>query len=304
MPSTPHEAPLELLRQNPMLAAILLRQAGVRIRRKVTARTGPTDLTVVTTKQFIADNVTVLEAEDGKATWVTVNEPQLGIDASKRWSWPVYLTAIRARLKCPATLLVFCYDKKTADWARQPIDIGHPGFVLRPVIIDADNTPDPADPALSEFGAELAVLGAHTGALDLTDPDVQDLVVAKITQPDAERAKLYASFILNIAPDSARRALEVKMAAADFPIHPVAERFGNSLARIRDQAWAGGVAEGKAEGRAAGETEMLLMIAAKRGIDVDAATRARVLACTDDTVIATWADRVLSGSTATEIFAS
>lgn len=177
MPSTPHEAPLELLRQNPMLAAILLRQAGVRIRRKVTAR-------------------------------------------------------------------------------------------------------------------------------DLTDPDVQDLVVAKITQPDAERAKLYASFILNIAPDSARRALEVKMAAADFPIHPVAERFGNSLARIRDQAWAGGVAEGKAEGRAAGETEMLLMIAAKRGIDVDAATRARVLACTDDTVIATWADCVLTGSTATEIFAS
>lgn len=70
MPSASHEAPLELLRQNPMLAAILLRQAGVRIRRKVTARTGPTDLTAVTTKQFIADNVTVLESEDGKATWV------------------------------------------------------------------------------------------------------------------------------------------------------------------------------------------------------------------------------------------
>lgn len=88
------------------------------------------------------------------------------------------------------------------------------------------------------------------------------------------------------------------MAAADFPIHPVAERFGNSIARIRDQAWAGGVAEGKA----AGETEMLLMIAEKRGIDVDAATRARVLACTDDSIIATWADRVLTGSTAIEIF--
>jgi hypothetical protein len=300
MPSTPHEAPLELLRQNPMLAAILLRQAGVRIRRKVSARTGPTDLTVVTTKQFLADNVTILETEDGKAAWATVNEPQLGIDASKRWSWPVYLTTIRARLKCPATLLVFCYDKKTADWARQPIDIGHPGFRLRPVIIDADNTPDPDDPTLSDFGAELAVLAAHTGALDLADPEMQDLVVAKITPCDAERVRLYASFILNIAPDNARRDLEVKMATAGFPIHPVADRFANTLARLKDQA----TAEGKAEGKAAGETEMLLRIAAKRGIDIDQATRARVLACTDEAVIADWADRVLTGGTATEIFTS
>lgn len=200
----------------------------------------------------------------------------------------------------PRDLACFCYDKKTADWARQPIDAGHPGFILRPVIIDADSPPDSADPALSEFGAELAVLGAHTGALDLTDPEVQDLVIAKINQPDAKRAKLYASFILNIAPDSARNALEIKMAAADFPIHPVAERFGNSLARLKDQAWAGGLAKG----RAAGETEMLLTIAAKRGIDVDAATRARVLACTDDATIATWADHVLTGTSAAEIFVS
>jgi hypothetical protein len=47
---------------------------------------------------------------------------------------------------------------------------------------------------------------------------------------------------------------------------------------------------------------MLLLIAAKRGIEVDGETRDRVLACTDATTIASWADRLLTAGTATEIF--
>src|SRR5487761_216942 len=199
MPSTSHEAPLELLRQNPLLAAVLLRQAGVELAEDVTAGPGPTDLSVVTTKQYLADNLTVLYGPDGQPVWVTVNEPQREPDESKLWTWPVYLTVARSRSRCPATLLAFCYDKRTANWARQPIETGHPDFVLRPVVIDASNTPDPADPAFATVAPELVVLAAHTGALDLDDPAARELAATKLIPIDAERAELYTSLILDLA---------------------------------------------------------------------------------------------------------
>jgi hypothetical protein len=241
---------------------------------------------------------------------VTINEPQRTKEDSKCWSWPVYLTVARSRYKCAATLLVICYDKRTADWARQPIETGHPDFVLRPVVIDASNTPDPADPALAEVAPELVVLAAHTGALDLDDAQARDLVTATVSSLDKDRAVLYASLILNVASTSARSALEDLMTTAGIKIYPAAVQFAENLERLKEEAKAEGRALGEAEGRAlgeaegraSGEVEMLLLIVAKRGIAVDDETRDRILACTDTAMIESWADRLLTGTTAAEIF--
>ncbi|MGQ0776395.1 MAG: hypothetical protein ACT4NY_18545 [Pseudonocardiales bacterium] len=56
-----------------------------------------------------ADAVVVLSDESGPVLAVVV-EVQLGRDQDKRWSWPVYLTTLRARLRRPAELLVICPD--------------------------------------------------------------------------------------------------------------------------------------------------------------------------------------------------
>jgi hypothetical protein len=93
-----------------------------------------------------------------------------------------------------------------------------------------------------------------------------------------------------MASASARPTLEKLMAIPGYEIDPVAKRFVGSLVRIAD------------EGRAHGEAEMLLVIAGKRGIDIDEQTRNRVLACTDTAIIEGWADRVLTGLTAEDIF--
>jgi hypothetical protein len=302
MPSPLHEAPLELFRRNPMVVAALLRRAGIAIPDGVTAAIGSPDLSVVTTKQFIGDNLTVLTDAAGRAIRVTLNEPQRKPEDSKSWSWPVYLTVARSRYKCAATLLVICYDKRTADWARQPIDTGHPDFVLKPVVIDASNTPDPADPAFAEVAPELVVLAAHTGALDLDDAQARDLAVAMVSSLETERAELYASLILNVASTSARLALEGLMASTHIKIDPVATRFAQDLARLKEEAKAEGRAIGEAEGQTLGETKMLLLIAAKRGIPIDDETRDRILACTDTATIESWADQVLTGASAAEIF--
>jgi hypothetical protein len=298
MPSVSHEAPLELLRQKPMLAVALLRQAGVEVPDGITAESGSTDLSVVTTKQALGDKLTILSDASGKPFRVTINEPQREPEENKTWSWPVYLAVSRSRYHCGATLLVICYDRNTANWARQPIDTGHPDFVLRPIVIDASNTPDPADPAFAEVAPELVVLAAHTGALDLDDSEALDFAVATITPLDKDRAELYGSFIMNVASMDARIALEALMTSAGIEIHPVATRFAQNLERLREEA----KAEGRAMGEAEGQTEMLLTIAAKRGIEVDERTRDRVLACVDGAMIQSWADRVLTGATAEEIF--
>src|SRR5262249_13678970 len=139
--------------------------------------------------------------------------------------------------------------------ARQPIDIGHPDFVLRPIVIDASNTPDPADPAFADVSPELVVLAAHTGALDLDDPEARDYAVATITPLDKDRAELSGSFIMNIASTNAKIALEALMVSAGITIHPAATRFAQNLERLREEAKAEGWAEGEAEGRAQGEAE-------------------------------------------------
>jgi hypothetical protein len=169
-------------------------------------------------------------------------------------------------------------------------------------VIDGGNTPDPADPTFAEVAPELVVLAAHTGALDLDDSEARDFAVATITPLDKDRAELYGSFIMNVASTNAQIALEAMMASAGIKIHPAATRFAQNLERLREEAKAEGRALGEAEGRALGEAEMLLTIAAKRGIEVDEQTRDRVLACVDGAMIQSWADRVLTGATAEEIF--
>ena len=310
MPSASHEAPLELLRHNPMVVTALLRQAGIVIPPDVTAKTGSADMSIVTAKQSIGDNLTILTDAAGNPVRVTITEPQRKPEQSKSWSWPVYLTIARSRYQCAATLLVICYDTRTADWARKPIHTGHPDFVLHPVVIDASNTPDPADPQFASVAPELVVLAAHTGALNLDVPQARDLVVATVSSLSKDRAELYTSLILNVASASARTALEDLMASTGITIDPAARQFAQKLDSLKEEAKAEGRALGEAEGRALGEAEgralgeveMLLLLAAKRGIVVDNQTRDRVLACTDAMTIGCWADRVLTGSTATEIF--
>ena len=55
-----------------------------------------------------------------------VVEVQLGSDEGKHWTWPVYLATLRARLRCPALLLVLCVNAGVARWSARPIAMGHP----------------------------------------------------------------------------------------------------------------------------------------------------------------------------------
>ncbi len=58
--------------------------------------------------EFRADSVVVLRDETGAALMAVIVEVQRSRDAGKRFSWPVYVTALRSQHKCDTALLVIC----------------------------------------------------------------------------------------------------------------------------------------------------------------------------------------------------
>src|SRR5690606_15589329 len=89
-------------RQRPSLAAELLAEPlGVELPAWREARLDAGDLTEVLPTEYRADAVVTLTGDDGRAALSVVVEVQLGRDPAKRWSWPVYVATLRARLRTP-----------------------------------------------------------------------------------------------------------------------------------------------------------------------------------------------------------
>jgi hypothetical protein len=91
MPSVTHEAPIELIRQNPALAVELLRAVtDLPLPVETDISLGPTDLTDVVPAKYLADAVVVVsDAATGVPVLVIIVEPQGRDDPTKEFSWPV-----------------------------------------------------------------------------------------------------------------------------------------------------------------------------------------------------------------------
>jgi hypothetical protein len=97
----------------------------------------------------------------GGARMAVIVEVQLRYDERKLYSWPAYLTQVRAAHHCPAILLVICAGTATARRCRTPIETGHPGFDLAPLVVDSATLPSPGDPGQGAAGPELVVLAGR-----------------------------------------------------------------------------------------------------------------------------------------------
>ena len=207
MPSFLHEILVELFRQRPALAPELLRAcAGIRL-ESATTELGSIDLSQVAPTAYRSDSFTVLRDPEGAAIAAVIAEVQLGIDEAKRRTWPLYVAAARASLGCPVTLLVLAPEPAVARWASQPIELGHPGFALRPIVIDYRQIPRVRDPATARAAPELAVLSA------MAHPELETAEAAEAALPglSEDKQKLYWDVILSGLPAPVRQALEARM---------------------------------------------------------------------------------------------
>ena len=289
MPSLEHEAPLEVIRQQPEVVADLLRRLlpKLPLPDRVTGTLGSADMSQVAPTQYVADTVVVLTDEQTrKPVLAVVIEPQGRDRKTKKVSWPVYLTtAIKANKVPRAILVVLCWDPREADRCRRVIRTGHPGFDLAPVVIDSGAPPGRDDTG----GPYLTAFAASMGGIDMeTEPGARRVLdaIASPEVSEADRLRMTA-IILTLASDAARHLLEAMMTTSEYE-KTLAER-------IHDQ--------GMAEGEAKGEAKALLRLLAARGLAPSEAQRNQVTSCTDAAQLDLWFDRAVTVGTAAEVFA-
>ncbi|WP_224368341.1 hypothetical protein [Hyalangium versicolor] len=291
MASMQHEGLLLLFRNRPTLAPELLRDAlGLELPPYSEARVESAELTEVVPTEYRADLVVLLL--DGKPVFAIVVEVQLWRDEDKRKTWPLYLTSLRSRVNCPTALLVVAPDAGMARWCAQPIALGHPGFVLQPLVAGPDAIPVLVDEREARKDPELAVLSAMAHGQEKAGQAIAQAVMAAVEGLEEERVRLYVDLALSSLSEAARKALEALMRSGSY-------EYQSEFAR---KYVAQGREEGLQQGLQKGEQAALLEVLDARGLEVDAAARQRILSCTELAQLKAWVRKAVIAKSVQELF--
>jgi len=303
MVSMQHEGLLLLFRNRPELAPELLRDAlGLQLPRWTEARVESAELTEVVPTEYRADLVVLLL--EGKPCFAIVVEVQLSRDEDKRKSWPLYLTSLRSRVDCPTALLVIAPDAAVARWCAQPIELGHPGFMLQPLVMGPQAIPVILDEAVAREDPELAVLSAMAHGRAEVGASIARTVLAAWGELDTERVRLYVDLVLGSLSEAARGALEALMQRGTYEYQSEFARKYVAQGRKegREEGREEGLQKGREEGREEGEREALFEVLDARGLRVGERERQRILACTDLSQLKRWLRKAVSVRTTQELF--
>jgi hypothetical protein len=202
-------------------------------------------------------------------------EVQLGIDQDKRYSWPVYAATLRARLRCPTTVLVVTPDRAVAAWACRRLELG-PGSFFAPAVVGPDAVQRISSVAAARRCPEMAVLSvlAHR-----READVGTLAVVALDAAvglDEERSTLYCDLILSALEPAARACLEKLMKTGYEFQSDFAKKYFSM-------------------GRAQGVRELLLRQLERLGVELDRPTSARIDAASVETLAQIAETLVLAG---------
>lgn len=289
MPSQLHEALLLLFRNRPRLAPELLHDAlHVELPAYSEVRIESAELTDIQPAEYRADLV-VLLAQSTPVLGIVV-EVQLQADDDKRYTWPVYVAGLRARIRCPVCLLVVAASEGTGRWAAQPIELGG-GNRFSPLVLGPSAVPVISDEAVARDDPELAVLSAMAHGQD-RDFDlarrIAEAAMAASFGLDVQRSTLYFDLVWQSLGAAARKALQ-NMDTGKY-------EYQSDFARRY-------VAEGEAKGEAKGKVELLMKLLSRRFGALPDEAVARVQTATSAEIDG-FAERLLTAATLDEILRS
>lgn len=279
-----HEVVVDLFRKRPSLAAEVLDDVlGVKMPSYSEARIASIDLTQIQPAEYRADVVVTLhDDETASPVRVIIVEVQLATDNHKRLTLPVYVTVSRAVHGCPADLLVVAPDPSVASWCAEPIEIGVPGFVLRPPVLQKTAVPVITNEEEARRRPELGVLSVMAHGDSEAGAAIAAAVLPAVHDLDDDRVRFYTDLVYNSLNDAARMALETMMKGYEYQSDFAKTYIG--LGRVEERAVA------------------VLDALADRGLAVPEAVRDRVLAQKDPAVLRRWFRRAVTVSSAAEIF--
>ncbi|WP_446224201.1 hypothetical protein ACTWPB_02970 [Nocardia sp. IBHARD005] len=220
---------------------------------------------------------------DGAAVLGICVEVQLSRKDQKRWSWPVYVATLRARLKCPVVLLIVVPNSEIAAWAGNPIEIGHPGFALRPLVIGPGDLPLVTDPAEAASSPERAVLSAMAHGDGPHNKEVFQSLLTALMKTDDERARMYHDLVDEVLSEAASRRLEELMTMTYEYQGRIARKY---------------VAQGLEEGVATS----IFTVLSTRGLVVSDAQRLEIEQCRDISQLNEWLSRAVTAATCADVF--
>ncbi|MFZ6184306.1 hypothetical protein [Nannocystis pusilla] len=291
MPKLPHEALVQLVRHAPALIPDLL-WPGERAPGPV--RITAAEFVDLNFAEHRADVVLGLGGAQDRPDEALVVEVQVERDPRKRWTWPVYVAGLRARLGCPVTLVVVSLDREVARWCAEPIDLGRRRTTVHPWVLGPEAVPAITDLERARELPELAVLSVAAHADDPGAEHIALVALEATRELDDQRGILYPDFVVALLGRVARTALE-KLLMANGSWEPLSDMFR--------KPWLDGIATGEAKGIAKGKADMLLKLLQLKGFAPSDEQRGRVLDCRDEAQLDAWAARVLTATRLDEVFA-
>lgn len=292
MPTLLHEALIALFRNRPTLAAEVLRGAlGVDVPAFSKAHIEESDLTTITPTSFAADLVVSLRRDE--TVLGVVVEVQLDVDKNKPASWFVYMANLYAKLEAPVVLLVIATSERVAKWCARPISYGHPGFVLRPLVLGPASVPVVTDENEAAEAPELAVLSALAHSQSEHAFTVGKAALHAASLLDDDRARLY--FDLVLTKSAAKEKLE------EYLMIPSGYRYQSDFAKRwmavgREEGREKGLEEGRVEAKA----EALIVFLKGRGFPVTEAVAKQIRDCDDATKLDLWIGRAATAASLAE----
>ena len=308
MPTLEHNALVEMFRETPGLAPhslAILFHVDVPLHASVAVVESALDQLLPV--EFRADLVLELRDASGVLVLAIVLEVQREEDPDKSHSWPVYVTVVRAKKRCPAIVLVVAPDAAVARWAAQPIDLGLGLGSLQPLVVGPGSVPLVTDPAEAARETELAVLSAVAHGNGENGLAVVQAALVALGRLDREHAAVYFHIIWNGLREPMRRALErlvmerqTEGKTPDFPfVQEIFER-GSRAGELKGHRE--GELKGHREGKLDGLRDALLRLVGRAGIRLSEDDHTRIQACTDAATLDRWIENVLGAKTAADVF--
>ncbi|MQY30650.1 hypothetical protein [Nocardia aurantia] len=281
MPTLLHESFADLLRETPTLTVDLHRmhrRDSLPSYDDVRRESG--DFPDIDPTEYRSDGVVVLTFGSEPRLAIVI-EIQLRHDPDKAWTWPVYLTTLRSRLRCPTLLLVMCPTERAAQHCREAIEITS-GCTFVPWVIGPSDLPVVTDPVVVAENIRLAAIFA---IVHRRNPQIEAILRALVDAiGDDEKYLRYIDLVGANMPKPTRRYLENLMSSSEHKYKMAYTRhFYN-------------------DGKIDGEAESLLRVLHRRGFEVTKDVVAKIRACTDRQTIEAWIDRAVDARTLDAVF--
>lgn len=283
MPSWNHEGVIELFRQDPRLAAELLRgPLALELPNFAEARVESGALTQMNPAELRADLV-ISFRNGAELLLAAIVEAQREEDPDKLFSWPAYLASLRQRLRCRVCLLGVTQSESVAKWASRPIVLG-PGSSVVPYVLGPSTVPIINRVEDARGAPELAVLSAMAHGNGAPETAVPIALAAAIAAQELGRDRflLYFGLIYSALGETARKAFQMDFQGTRF--------FDESQQRSYDR--------GRVEDRAAS----VLLVLEARGLAINAEQRERILSTKDLELLGRWLARAATVASTEALF--